>query len=55
MEHDLVDELRLLVHPLVLGSDRRLLSDTGRKHLMRLAETEVVGDGVVPVTYRRAG
>ena len=51
MEHDLVDELRLMVYPVVLGSGRRLFGDT-RKRPLRLADSQVVGDGVLILVYR---
>ncbi len=54
MEHDLVDEYRLMVFPIVLGSGKRLFT-AGRKQTLSLAETKPVGSsGVVVLTYRRA-
>ena len=53
MEHDLVDEYRLMVFPLVLGSGKRLFADGVRKTQLRLAEATPVGpDGVVILIYR---
>jgi dihydrofolate reductase len=49
--HDLVDELRLMVFPVVLGTGKRLFSDPGEKKTLRLVDTKVVGDGVVILTY----
>jgi dihydrofolate reductase len=53
LEHDLVDELRLMVFPVVLGSGKRLFGDPGEKKTLRLADSRVVGDGVVILTYGR--
>jgi dihydrofolate reductase len=56
MEHDLVDELRLMVFPVVLGSGKRLFNDGIDRTELRLAEAKPVGpDGVVVLTYRPAG
>jgi dihydrofolate reductase len=52
IEHDLADELRLLVFPFVLGSGQRLFGATSGKKPMRLAETRMVGDGMPLLTYR---
>ncbi len=51
---DLVDELRLMVFPLLLGSGKRLFADDGDKQSLRLAESRAVGDGVVILVYRSA-
>jgi dihydrofolate reductase len=55
LEHDLVDELRLMVFPLVLGSGKRLFGETSDKKPMRLVDSKVVGDGVSILTYQPAG
>jgi dihydrofolate reductase len=55
LEHDLVDELRLMVFPVVLGSGKRLFGETSDKKRLELAESKVVGEGVAILTYRRAG
>jgi dihydrofolate reductase len=54
IEHDLVDELRLMVFPVVLGPGKRLFGDPGEKKTLRLVDSKVVGDGVVMLTYDRA-
>jgi dihydrofolate reductase len=54
LEHDLVDELRLMMYPVILGTGKRLLSDTGEKKTLRLVDSKVVGDGVVILTYSPA-
>jgi dihydrofolate reductase len=52
--HDLVDELRLMVFPVVLGTGKRLFGDPGEKKTLRLVDSRVVGDGVVILTYAAA-
>ena len=51
IEHDLVDELRLVVFPVVLGTGLRLFGETSDQKAMRLVGTRTVGDGLVFVTY----
>ncbi|MDX6456107.1 MAG: hypothetical protein QOD48_2214 [Gaiellaceae bacterium] len=51
IEHDLVDELRLMVFPVVLGSGRRLFGDTSDKKRLRLTDSKTVGDGVAILIY----
>jgi dihydrofolate reductase len=55
IEHDLVDELRLMVFPLVLGTGKRLFGETSDKKPLRLVDSKVVGDGVAILIFRRAG
>jgi dihydrofolate reductase len=53
LEKDLVDELRLMVFPVVLGSGKRLFGETSDKKRLRLRESKVVGDGVAILVYER--
>jgi dihydrofolate reductase len=55
IEHDLVDELRLMVYPVVLGSGKRLFGETSDKKTLRLVDSKVVGDGVAILIYEPAG
>jgi dihydrofolate reductase len=52
IEHDLVDELRLMVFPVVLGAGKRLFGDTTDKKPLRLVDSKMVGDGVAILTYK---
>ncbi len=54
MGHGLVDEYRLMVFPVVLGSGRRLFPETPDKTVLTLADTEAFSSGVVVHTYRPA-
>ena len=55
VEHDLVDEFRLMVYPVVLGGGKRLFGETSDKKPLRLVDSKVVGDGVSILIYRPAG
>ena len=52
MEHDLADELRLMVFPFVLGAGNRLLGETSATLPLRLVDTRTVGEGVAFLTYQ---
>lgn len=54
MQHDLIDEYRLLVHPVVVGKGKRLFREAGQKKKLRLIEARAFGTGVVALTYRPA-
>jgi dihydrofolate reductase len=55
LENDLVDELHLMVFPVVLGTGRRLFGETSDKSDWRLTEAKPVGpDGVLVLVYERA-
>jgi dihydrofolate reductase len=51
IDHDLVDELRLFVFPVVLGAGERLFGETSDKKAIRLVESRVVGEGLALLTY----
>jgi dihydrofolate reductase len=54
-EHDLVDEYRLMVFPVVLGKGKRLFGETSDKKALRLTASQPVGaDGVIVLTYEPA-
>jgi dihydrofolate reductase len=55
LEHGLVDELRLMVFPVVLGAGKRLFGETSDKRRLRLTDSRTVGDGVEILTYEPAG
>jgi dihydrofolate reductase len=52
LEHDLIDELRLLIYPVVLGAGERLFGGTSNKKPLRLVDTQTVGDEIAYLTYR---
>lgn len=54
IENDLVDELRLMVFPVVLGTGKRLFGETTDKKRLRLSSSTVVGDGVAIQVYTRS-
>jgi dihydrofolate reductase len=54
LDHDLVDELRLMVFPVVLGSGKRLFGEASGKKRLRLADSKMVGDGIAILTYEPA-
>ena len=55
MEHDLVDEVRLFVYPVVLGAGQRLFGETSDQRPLRLVRARTIGDGLTFVIYERAG
>ena len=54
LEANLVDELRLMVFPVVLGSGKRLFGETSDKKPLRLTDSKTVGDGVSILIYEPA-
>ena len=54
LDQELVDELRLMVFPVVLGSGKRIFGETGDKKPLRLTDSRTVGDGVAILVYERA-
>jgi dihydrofolate reductase len=54
LEHDLVDELRLMVFPVILGSGKRLFGTTSDKKPMQLVDSKKLGGGATILTYRPA-
>ena len=53
IENDLVDELHLMIFPVVLGTGKRVFGETSDKKRFRLAESKMVGDGVAVMIYER--
>ena len=53
LERDLVDELRLMVFPVVLGTGKRLWGETSDKKAFTLADSKTVGEGIAILTFRR--
>jgi len=54
MEHDLVDELRLKVFPVVLGAGKRLFGETSNKKPMRLVGSQILEAGIAYLVYQAA-
>lgn len=54
IEADLVDELRLMVFPVILGSGKRLFGEMSDKRALRLTESRTVGEGIAILIYGRA-
>ncbi len=54
IEHDLVDELRLMVFPVLLGEGKRLFGDVSEKKPLRLTDSKTLGDGIALLTYELA-
>jgi dihydrofolate reductase len=52
IDHDLADELRLVVFPVVLGAGERLFGQTSAKKPLRLVDTKTIGDGLAFLTYQ---
>jgi dihydrofolate reductase len=54
LEADLVDEVHLMVFPVILGTGDRVFGEMSDRKIMRLADSKTVGEGVVVLTYERA-
>jgi dihydrofolate reductase len=54
MEHDLIDELRIMLYPIILGIGKRLFRDGIDKKALRLVDTKTTSTGVVILTYHPA-
>lgn len=51
LEHGLVDELRLIIDPVIVGGGKRLFRDDGALHTLRLADSQVTATGAIIATY----
>jgi dihydrofolate reductase len=54
IENDLVDELHLMVFPVILGTGKRVFGETSDKKALRLADSRTVGEGVAILVYQPA-
>ncbi len=54
IENDLVDEIRLMTFPVILGTGRRLLGETTDKTTWKLTESRTVGEGILITIFQRA-
>jgi dihydrofolate reductase len=54
VENDLVDQINLMIFPVVLGTGKRVFGEYSDKKAMKLVESKTVGDGVVILVYERA-
>lgn len=55
MRHDLIDEYRVYVHPILIGRGKSLFRASDSKINLRLVETRTFGNGVALLRYRRSG
>jgi dihydrofolate reductase len=54
MRHDLIDEYRVWIHPIVLGTGTRLFTEGGETPDLRLVDTKTLSTGIVIITYAPA-
>ena len=54
IEHDLVDEFRLMIDPVILGGGKRIFRDDGARRSFRLVDGRVASTGAILATYARA-
>jgi dihydrofolate reductase len=54
IESDLVDQVNLMIFPVVLGTGKKAFEEKSERRNLRLAESKVVGDGVLVLIYERA-
>lgn len=54
MQHDLIDEYRFMVHPIILGSGKRLFREGSDTKTLKLVETKTFSSGIVVLTYQPA-
>ncbi|HEX2102294.1 MAG TPA: dihydrofolate reductase family protein, partial [Solirubrobacteraceae bacterium] len=54
LESDLVDQINLMVFPVILGTGKRAFEEKPERRVLRLTDSKVVGDGVVVLVYERA-
>jgi len=55
MQHDLIDEYRIMVHPVVVGSGKRLFKDETDMRVLKLVDTKTFSSGIVVLSYQPAG
>lgn len=54
-KHDLVDELRLKIHPIILGKGKKLFTSDSKPAAFKMIESNITSTGVILASYRRAG
>jgi dihydrofolate reductase len=52
MEHDLIDDYRLMVFPIIVGKGKRLFEDWEDGRILELVDSKAFGTGVAPLAYR---
>jgi dihydrofolate reductase len=55
MQHNLIDEYRFMIHPVVLGKGKRLFADGGDKTILKLTDKKSFGSGITVLSYEPAG